>query len=88
MACGLPCIATDVGGNRDLVEPGITGLLVPPRDPGALAEAMLALGENPEMRVSMGREGALRAREYTLQRMIDGTRSVYSDVLAGRLAAG
>ncbi|MGB7539226.1 MAG: glycosyltransferase family 4 protein [Anaerolineales bacterium] len=88
MACGLPCIATDVGGNRDLVEPDVTGLLVPRRDPGLLAEAMTRLGENPEMRVSMGREGALRAREYTLQRMIDGTRAVYSDVLAGRSTAG
>jgi len=88
MACGLPCIATDVGGNRDLVEPDVTGLLVPRRDPGLLAEAMVRLGRNPEMRVSMGREGALRAREYTLQRMIDGTRSLYSEVLAGRSAAG
>lgn len=88
MACGLPCIATDAGGNRDLVEPGRTGLLVPRRDPEALADAMLQLGGNPEMRVSMGREGALRAREYTLQRMIDGTRAVYSEVLAGRSAAG
>ncbi len=88
MACGLPCIATDVGGNRDLVEAGVSGLLVPGRDPASLAEAMLQLAENPEERVSMGREGALRAREYTLQRMIDGTRSVYSEVLAGRSAAG
>jgi glycosyltransferase involved in cell wall biosynthesis len=88
MACGLPCIATDVGGNRDLVEPEVTGLLVPRRDPGLLADAMIRLGGNPDMRVSMGREGALRAREYTLQRMIDGTRAVYSGVLAGRSAAG
>ncbi len=88
MACGLPCIATDVGGNRDLVEPDRTGLLVPRRDPGMLAEAMLRLGENPELRIMMGREGALRAREYTLQRMIDGTRSVYSEVLAEHPGAG
>jgi glycosyltransferase involved in cell wall biosynthesis len=88
MACGLPCIATDVGGNRDLVEPDRTGLLVPRRDPGSLAEAMIRLGSNPELRIELGREGALRAQEYTLQRMIDGTRSVYQDVLAGRPAAG
>ncbi len=88
MACGLACIATDVGGNRDLVEPEHTGLLVPGRNPALLAEAMLRLGGNPELRVAMGREGALRAREYTLQRMIDGTRSVYSEVLYGRSAAG
>jgi glycosyltransferase involved in cell wall biosynthesis len=88
MACGLPCIATDAGGNRDLVEPDVTGLLVPRRDPQSLADAMLQLAGNPEMRISMGRAGALRAREYTLQRMIDGTRAVYSEVLAGRSIAG
>jgi glycosyltransferase involved in cell wall biosynthesis len=88
MASGLPCIATDVGGNRDLVEPEKTGFLVPRRDPRALAESMIRLGENPELRVSMGRKGALRAQEYTLQRMIDGTRSVYQEVLGFRSAAG
>jgi glycosyltransferase involved in cell wall biosynthesis len=82
MACGLPCIATEVGGNRDLVEPDRTGLLVPRRKPDRLAEAMIRLGENPQLRVSLGREGARRAREYTLDRMIEGTRSVYREVLA------
>jgi glycosyltransferase involved in cell wall biosynthesis len=86
MASGLPCIATDVGGNRDLVESERTGLLVPRRKPHLLAEAMIRLGANPDLRVSMGREGALRAREYTLQRMVDGTRSVYLEVLALRPA--
>jgi glycosyltransferase involved in cell wall biosynthesis len=82
MASGLPCIAADVGGNRDLVDPGVTGLLVPRGDPHRLAEAMIRLADNPEMRISMGGEGALRAREYTLERMMDGTLSVYREALA------
>jgi glycosyltransferase involved in cell wall biosynthesis len=82
MACGLPCIATDAGGNRDLVEPERTGLLVPRRDPQRLADAMVRLADNGPLRIAMGREGAVRAREYTLERMIDGTRSVYRDILS------
>jgi glycosyltransferase involved in cell wall biosynthesis len=88
MASGLPCIATDVGGNRDLVEPERTGLLVPRNDPYRLAEAMIRLSDNPELRIALGREGALRAREYTLERMMDGTRSVYREALARIHSAG
>ncbi len=88
MASGLPCIATDVGGNRDLVEPDRTGLLVPRDNPQRLADAMIRLAGDPEMRIAMGREGALRAREYTLERMIDGMRSVYQEVLTQSHSAG
>jgi len=88
MASGLPCIATDVGGNRDLIEPDCTGLLVPRGNPQRLADAMIRLAGDPEMRISMGREGAVRSREYTLERMIDGTRSVYHEVLARDHTAG
>jgi glycosyltransferase involved in cell wall biosynthesis len=88
MASGLPCIATDVGGNRDLVEPDRTGLLVPRGDPRQLAGAMIRLAGNPPMRIDWGREGAVRAREYTLERMIDGTRTVYQEVLARNPSTG
>jgi glycosyltransferase involved in cell wall biosynthesis len=79
MACGLPCIAADTGGNCDLVEPDRTGLLVRREDPAALADAMLRLAVGPEMRATMGREGALYAREYTLERMIERTGAVYRE---------
>jgi glycosyltransferase involved in cell wall biosynthesis len=81
MACGLPCIACDVGGNRDLVEPGRTGSLVPRADARRLADEMVRLAENAEQRIAFGAEGAVRAREYTLDRMIAGTRSVYREAL-------
>jgi glycosyltransferase involved in cell wall biosynthesis len=81
MACGLPCIATDVGGNRDLIETERNGYLVPGENPPALASAMIRLAENWNSRVSMGRAGAAMAREYTLDRMMEGTRSVYRPLL-------
>jgi glycosyltransferase involved in cell wall biosynthesis len=82
MASGLPCIAADTGGNRDLVEPDRTGLLVRREDPSALAEAMMNLAARPEMRDAMGREGTVRAREYTLERMIERTGALYRACLA------
>lgn len=57
MAMGRAIIATDVPGCRQTVTPGVTGLLVPPRDAAALAEAMIALGEDPARAAAMGAAG-------------------------------
>lgn len=54
MASGLPVITTDAPGCRETVTPGVNGLLVPPRDPHALANAMIYLIEHPEVLHSMG----------------------------------
>lgn len=62
MAAGLPCVATDVGGNREALGEE-AGLLVPPRDPAALAEAIARLVRDPERRRQMG--AAARARAET-----------------------
>ncbi len=63
MAAGKPVVATKVGGNPEAVEDGVTGLLVPPRDPGALGRAIAALARDPERARLMGREGRRRVEE-------------------------
>ena len=57
MACGLPVVATRVGGTPEVVEDGISGLLVPPKDPAALATALVALLGHPARRAAMGAAG-------------------------------
>ena len=61
MAAGLPCVATDVPGCRSLVRHGETGLLVPPRDAAALADALARLIADPALRARMGAAGRHRA---------------------------
>ena len=73
MAAGCACIGTDVVGVREVIEHGITGLLVPPDDAAALADAMLTLRQNPALAQQLGcaaRERALSTygREHMWQR--------------------
>jgi len=56
-ACGRPLIAADVPGAREAIRPGVTGLLVPPHDIEALAEAIAALAADPQRRARMGQAG-------------------------------
>lgn len=63
MSMGLPVIATRVGGVPDLVRDGVDGLLVPPRDPCAIAGAVESLTSGPLRAAAMGRSGAARIRE-------------------------
>ncbi|GAA3756896.1 glycosyltransferase family 4 protein [Terriglobus aquaticus] len=63
MAAELPVVATTVGGNAEAVQEGVTGLLVPPEQPEALAEALLEVLQNPERGRAMGEAGRLRAAE-------------------------
>lgn len=63
MACGLPVVATRVGGIPDLVQDAVHGVLIQPRDYNALAAAMLRILENPEDAMRMGRAG----REHVIQ---------------------
>jgi len=63
MACGLPVVATDVGGLGEVVADGTTGLLVPPKEPAALANAMAGLLLEPEKASVFGRAGRKRVVE-------------------------
>jgi glycosyltransferase involved in cell wall biosynthesis len=60
MALELPVVVTDVGGMGEAVTDGVEGRVVPPRDPRALADAMIALAADPERRAEMGRRGRQR----------------------------
>jgi len=78
MACGLPVVATDVGGHRDTVRPDRTGELVPPRDPQALAAALGALLDDAFRRRRYGAEARRRAVElYDWQTVVERTEVVY-----------
>jgi sugar transferase (PEP-CTERM/EpsH1 system associated) len=89
MAVGLPVVATAVGGTPEIVEPGVTGLLVPPATPAALLDAMDAYGSNPDTRAAHAVAGRERAMtRFPLLKMIAGYSAVYRDALARRAAAG
>lgn len=78
MACGLPVVASDVGGLSEVVEHGITGLLVPPDDPQALAKALLELLSDREGSRSMGQAGRARVEQlYTMSSMVDQLIDIY-----------
>jgi glycosyltransferase involved in cell wall biosynthesis len=64
MAFGLPCIATDVGGNAEIIAHGETGLIVDPGNSDQLARAILYLLQNAELRHQMGQNGKLRVQQY------------------------
>ena len=83
MACGRAVVATDVGGTGEAVEDGVTGRLVAPRDPDALAAAMIELLTDGEKRARMGEAARTRqAERFTVSRMVSGTAAVYERLLA------
>jgi glycosyltransferase involved in cell wall biosynthesis len=85
MACGRPVIATAVGGLVDSVAEGVTGDLVPPRDPERLGRAVADLLADDGRRAVYGAAGVRRARErYRWSRVVADTESVYRQVLARR----
>ena len=79
-----PIVATHAGGIPEVVEEGVNGLLVRPRDHHALAEAIIGLINDPRRRQEMGEAGFARVNaRFTVERMIAGTADVYARV-AGR----
>ncbi|MFG3475945.1 GT4 family glycosyltransferase PelF [Streptomyces sp. NPDC047980] len=79
MSCGRATVSTDVGGVREAV--GDAGLVVPPRDPGAMAAAALRLLADPPRRAAMGEAARLRVIEqFTLRQTIDTFRAIYLEL--------
>lgn len=85
MAAGLPVVATAVGGTPEVVADGVTGILVPPRDPDALAEAIVCLLRDPDLRCKMGQMGRERvAQWFTVERMVEQTERIYERLLVDK----
>jgi glycosyltransferase involved in cell wall biosynthesis len=88
MACGLPVASTTGGALPEVVEDGVTGILVPPGDAPALAEAMRTLMGDPDLRRRMGQAGRERVLEkFSWQKAALETEAVYREVLRGRPAS-
>jgi D-inositol-3-phosphate glycosyltransferase len=89
MACGVPVVAAAVGGLTDTVVDGVTGRLVPPRDPDTLAGTLRDLLANPAIRDRLGRAGRQRARKrYSWDRVAAETIRVYERAGARDAVAG
>ena len=85
MALGKPVVTTNQGGASEVVKDGVTGLLVPPKDPRALAAAIVDLLRNPDKARAFGEEGRQRVKEsFTQARMLDETFALYEELLGKR----
>lgn len=83
-ACGVPVLASRVGGVPEVVEDGLTGLLVPPADPAALAEGLRRLLGDPSLRDRMGTAGAAFVRrQYRWESCVERMEAVYADLRRG-----
>lgn len=83
MASGLPVIATDVGGNGELVDAGVTGMLVPPASPEAMAQALLKYFEDNALAQAHGAAGRAKIEaQFSMTAMVHGYVEVYDAVLA------
>ena len=89
MACGVPVVASAVGGQIDTVVHGVTGLHVPPRQPAALAEALRRLLADAKLRAALGAAGAVRARQrYSWNRVADAMVDAYGELISVPAPAG
>lgn len=82
MAAGIPMVATTVGGNPEVVQDGVTGFLVPPRQPEALANAICRLLQSREMAVAFGQAGRRRVAEhFSVEKIVAETEQLYLRLL-------
>jgi glycosyltransferase involved in cell wall biosynthesis len=85
MAAAKPVVATRVGGIPDLIEDGVHGLLVPPRDPSALAGALGRLLRDAQLRKELGRRGQERQRrEFDVGVAVQRVETIYEELVAAQ----
>jgi len=81
-AAGVPVVATGVGGVPEMIEDGVNGRLVPPRDPRALADAILETLADPAAAQARAAKARVTVREFGLTRTIEKTEALYAELLA------
>jgi glycosyltransferase involved in cell wall biosynthesis len=85
MAAGIPVVATRVGGNPEVVEDGVSGLLVPPRDSAALAAALGRLLEDRDLAFRLGQAGVRRVSElFSIDGSVDQTEHLYQRLVEAK----
>jgi glycosyltransferase involved in cell wall biosynthesis len=85
LAVETPVIGTDIEGHPELIVEGETGLLVPPRNPDAMAQAILRLLENPTLAKTMARAGRKRVEaHFSMAQKVQRTEALYQQLLAAR----
>ncbi|UCD55399.1 MAG: glycosyltransferase family 4 protein [Candidatus Omnitrophota bacterium] len=78
LASGKPCVASNVGGVASIIEDGMTGILVPPKDTHALKDAIIKILKDKELSASLARKGnALIEEKFSLEKMVEGVVDVY-----------
>jgi glycosyltransferase involved in cell wall biosynthesis len=84
MAAGLPVLATDVGGNRELVRPGENGYLLGTRDPGKIADIVVQVLQNQALASKLGACGRRRAEaEFSLGQLASRSTDIYERLIMG-----
>jgi len=84
MACGTPVVASQVGGLAFLVQDGVTGFVVPDRDPEALADRLSLLLGDPELRQRMGKQASAYAQNFDWENVAVQIAGVYRSLLGVR----
>ncbi|MDA3030718.1 MAG: glycosyltransferase [Actinomycetota bacterium] len=84
-SCGVPVVASAVGGLLSLVDDGETGYLIDGRNPDNYADAMRRILDDSELAASMGKAGVERAKDYTWRAAAERLRDVYAELGAGTL---
>jgi glycosyltransferase involved in cell wall biosynthesis len=83
MAAGKPVVSTSVDGCREVLEDGVSGLLVPPADAAALAAALDRAAADPDLRAALGRRALEASRRYDVRACVDAMQALYDELLAG-----
>ena len=80
----MPVVATDVGGTREIIEDGVSGLLVPPRSPDTLARVIRAFALSTEIRLRMSSEAVARSRDFSIEKMVEEHTRINATCAASR----